>query len=127
METDYEINHAISYAHYVACLPLTSPYLARALPRLKNILSGLLAQGSTPASESSPSSSSDSNGYSSRFGTLSQARLCEGLLKALIWVSWANPGMRAEIGAVIDGLLHEVATMMRQYRSISESESNGLR
>lgn len=47
IQDEYEINHAISYAHYAASLPPTSTVLADTFVTLKKLLHGLLG-GSGP-------------------------------------------------------------------------------
>jgi len=77
-----------------------------------------MAQGTPTISEPSLSSS-DHHGDVS-LGTMAQAQLCEALLKALIWVSLSNPGLRNEVEAVLDEHFRQIASMMRQNRSTSE-------
>jgi phosphatidylinositol 4-kinase len=122
LQTDFEINHAISYAHYVSSLPLTSTYLSKALPRLKTLLNGLLAQGAIPLSDNSPSSS-EANFESPGSGTVPQSQLCEGLLRALFWVGWGVQGLRGEVAELVDDLLCQVEDMMKSRRNLSTSIS----
>ncbi|WVQ84613.1 hypothetical protein IAT38_006768 [Cryptococcus sp. DSM 104549] len=112
--TEFEINHAVSYAHYVSSLPITSPYLAQSLPRLKNLLSGLI-QHSAPAVDpsASPSSSSSRTSVESGVtGSNGQARLFEGLIKALLWAGWGQEGVREEVGETLVQLAHSLGDMI---------------
>ncbi|ODN73286.1 hypothetical protein L202_07835 [Cryptococcus amylolentus CBS 6039] len=103
--TEFEINHAISYTHYVSSLPISSPYLTTSLSKLKSILEGLLIQGSFT---DAPSSSYDTVG-AALAGSHSQAQLCKSLVKALIWVAWARPEIRSEVGGILINLLEQVS------------------
>ena len=122
LQSDFEINHAISYAHYVASLPIQSPYLSQALPKVKTLISRLLAQGSSPSSDA-PQSSSTSR-YSERYGSGSvpQADLCVGLLQALICISWSDDTLAMETAYAINDFLQKVAKMMSETRILSMSK-----
>jgi phosphatidylinositol 4-kinase len=121
VQTEFEINHAISYAQYVASLPLSSGYLAQALPRLKSLLSGLLAQGNiADATRSSPSSSSGAT-VDGVAGTVPHAQLFEALLKAVLWVGWAREELRAEVGELLGHLLDQVEGLMKSSADMGES------
>lgn len=121
MQTEFEINHAISYAQYVASLPLTSGYLGQALPRLKSLLSGLLAQGNiADATRSSPSSSSGATADGVA-GTVPHAQLFEALLKAVLWIGWAREELRAEVGQLLGHLLDQVEGLMKSSADMGES------
>ena len=111
----------MSYAHYVVCLPHTSPHLSQAIPRLKSLLSGLLSLGGTTDADSSPSSSTGQYRDPSGVGTAPQSHLCEMLLKAFLWISWSNPELREEVGTVINDLFHKLAVMMKDSSSLSTS------
>lgn len=103
-QSEFEVNHAISYAHYVTSLPLPSPYLGVALPRLRALLSGLVAQGSR-RSDPSPSTGEVAT-------TMQHALLLQALLKAVLWVGWAVPNLRGEAGTVIAELLEQAETLI---------------
>ncbi|OCF44647.1 phosphatidylinositol 4-kinase [Kwoniella heveanensis CBS 569] len=111
---EFEINHAISYAHYVSSLPLSSTYLPTALPKLKSLLNGLLRHATYVQSGdagSSPSSSYISTGAGG-LGSHAHAQLCKGLLKALLWVGWGSEPSREDVGTALQSLLKRVGEMM---------------
>ena len=118
MKTDFEVNRAISYAHYVSSLPLHAPYLPHALPRLKQLIAGLLEQG-TLESNDEPTTSAGF-GDLSGVGTASQARLCETLLSAVLWVGWGAEGLRDEVVSVLDDLLSKILGMVEGDGHLSE-------
>ncbi|WVR07656.1 hypothetical protein IAU60_004698 [Kwoniella sp. DSM 27419] len=109
---EFEINHAISYAHYVSSLPLTSAHISPALPRLQKLLTGLLNQGSNrERGDASPSSSYGSVGGNAS-GSTAQAQLCKSLVKALLWVAWASDGSRTEVGRALERCLKTIGELM---------------
>ncbi|KAK8853241.1 hypothetical protein IAR55_003943 [Kwoniella newhampshirensis] len=110
--SEFEYNHAISYAHYVAALPLTSDYLGEAFRRLESLLTGLLRHGAAPHSHDATPSSSTGRYEADRAGSNGQAQLCEGLIKALLWVAWGRHELRSEVGAAIVELIEKVGSMM---------------
>ncbi|ORY33464.1 hypothetical protein BCR39DRAFT_520273 [Naematelia encephala] len=116
---DFEINHAISFAHYVSSLPVGSLYLETSLPRIKLLLNGLLHQGRPHRSDSTPSSSGGSRFDRVGAGTAPQAQLCEGLLRSLIWISWTGDQTAAEVGGILVDLLHNVRVMMKEDTSLT--------
>jgi phosphatidylinositol 4-kinase len=61
--------------------------LGQSVHQLRTLINGLFSAFDTDI-ESTPSSSSGSDG--SGVGTVAQAQLCEGLLKAVIWVAWGS-------------------------------------
>lgn len=101
--TLFEVNHAISYAHYVTSLPATSPYLPTALPELRRLLAGLVAQGSPEAGPSSgvPPASSDQH-----------ALLLDAILKAVFWVGWNVDQLAGEAGTIVAQLLEDTCRLM---------------
>lgn len=103
----------------MASLPASSPYLASALPKLQSLLAGLLDQARRTDSDSLPSSSS-SRADSGAAGSITHGQLCEGILRAVIWVAWSREDLRAEAGDILDGLLGDIAQMMNEGRSLSE-------
>ncbi|KAK6909388.1 hypothetical protein I203_103405 [Kwoniella mangroviensis CBS 8507] len=110
--TEFEINHAISYAHYVSSLPLTSPHLGESLSRLNALLFGLLRHANpSPSGDNSPSSSYKSL-EAGGLGSNSQAQLCEGLLKALLWVAWGKAKLREDIGGVLEDFVEKIEGLM---------------
>lgn len=115
----FELNHAISYTHYVTSLPLSAPQLPSTLPRLRSLLSGLLAQGKTANVGSSASSSANVYPGGSSSNTV-HAQLCEGLVKAFIWISWTSPEARDEVASELVGLFAHLVTLLGDKRSISE-------
>ena len=54
-------------------------------------------------------------------GTVAQARLCESILKAFLWVGWAQPELREEVGKTLDRFLADIAQMTKENASVSES------
>lgn len=101
--SDFEVNHAISYAHYVTSLPATSPYLGTALPELRRLLAGLVAQGSPEAGSSSGAPPATSEQH---------ALLLDSLLKAVFWVGWSVESLAGEAGTVVAQLLEETRRLM---------------
>ncbi|BEJ13679.1 hypothetical protein CspHIS471_0308530 [Cutaneotrichosporon sp. HIS471] len=101
--SDFEINHAISYAHYVTSLPPTSAYLPTALPELRRLLAGLVAQGAPEAGSSSGVAPGTSDTY---------ALLLDALLKAIFWVGWSVDGLAGEAGTVVAQLLENTGKLM---------------
>lgn len=117
VQSEFEINHAISYAHYVACLPQESPSLAPCLPRLRQILFGLLGQakprdsaGSSPASSSTESSTAC---------TEIHAQLSEALLRAFLWVAWSDEGSVEEMGKTLSDVLETIDKQLKTSGSSS--------
>lgn len=102
---DFEVNHAISFAHYVASLPLDSPFLSTAAPRLRNLFAGLLNQLSSDQTLQSTSSSPAEGAL----GVPSNhAHLCEGLLKAVIWCGWSDKTQVDQVVETLSYLLDEI-------------------
>ncbi|BEI82759.1 hypothetical protein CcaverHIS002_0306270 [Cutaneotrichosporon cavernicola] len=101
--SNFEINHAISYAHYVTSLPPTSAYLPTALPELRRLLAGLVAQGAPEAGSSSGVAPGTSDAY---------ALLLDALLKAIFWVGWSVDGLAGEAGTVVAQLLENTGKLM---------------
>ncbi|GMK56681.1 hypothetical protein CspeluHIS016_0305210 [Cutaneotrichosporon spelunceum] len=99
----FEINHAISYAHYVASLPAASDYLPKALPELRRLLAGFVAQGAPEAGSSSGEAPGTSNAY---------ATLLDALLKAIFWVGWSVQPLAGEAGSTVAVLLDNTAKLM---------------
>ncbi|KAK4686496.1 phosphatidylinositol 4-kinase A, partial [Tremellales sp. Uapishka_1] len=119
--TEFETNHAISYAHYVSSLPLESTYLPKALPKLRSLLNGLLGQGqmvsaSSHASSPSGASSSALSSEMGGTGTATQGQLCEGLLRAMVWVGWSSESLRGELASELIALLEKVERMIQDGR-----------
>ena len=97
---------------------MESSYLAQSLPRLRSLLTGLLAQGSPHiGAASSPSSSSGRRSDPHVNGTVPHAQLCEGLLKALLWVSWTSSDAADQVVEVLDDLLAKIGQMVKEHRS----------
>lgn len=115
-QTEFELNHAISYAHYVASLPAHSPYFAQTLPRLKQLLRDLLAQADPQPNHSAASPGGSSSSYSGQsagaVGTIAQARLAESICKALLWAGWAGDGLAHEVAEVFEDLMARLEGMM---------------
>ncbi|KAL1412783.1 Phosphatidylinositol 4-kinase stt4 [Vanrija albida] len=105
---EYELNHAISYAHYVTSLDTSSPYLDHALPRIRELLSGVIANA-VPRRDDPSSSTANSDVASS---STQHAVLLEALLKATLWVGWSRTELAAEAGAVIANLLESIQRFM---------------
>lgn len=110
--TEFELNHAISYAHYVASLPADSAYLPHSLPRLNSLLNGLLRQISPGAVADPSPASSTSHHTAGPKGTTAQAQLFEALLKSLLWVAWSSEASRPTVGDVLVKLLRSIERLL---------------
>ncbi|OWZ76646.1 phosphatidylinositol 4-kinase [Cryptococcus neoformans Bt85] len=110
--TELEINHAISYAHYVYSLPITSANLASSVGKLKKLLWGLIRQGTIvvdPAA--SPASSSSARADVGLAGSVGQAQLCQDLIKAMIWAGWSSEDARSDVGETLVRLGQQIADL----------------
>nr|XP_018260847.1 phosphatidylinositol 4-kinase [Kwoniella dejecticola CBS 10117]OBR83005.1 phosphatidylinositol 4-kinase [Kwoniella dejecticola CBS 10117] len=115
--TEFEINHAISYAHYVSSLPISSSYLPETLTKLNALLFGLIRHGS-PAVESDGSPSSSYRSLEAGgLGSTSQAQLCEGLLRALLWVAWAKEDLRDDVAKIFEDFVQKIQELMDSHNS----------
>lgn len=123
-QTEFELNHAISFAHYAASLPADSPHIPHTLPRLKQILRDLLDQAAKPAvrGAGSASGSQDNAGTGRALGSTAHAKLVEALLKASLWAGWANEELAGQVAEVLEDLLHRVAAMMKVESSSGSSD-----
>ncbi|WRT70200.1 uncharacterized protein IL334_007194 [Kwoniella shivajii] len=117
--SEFEINHAISYAHYVSSLPLTSSHLAESLSRLNALLFSLLRHANPPQSGDASPSSSYRSLEAGGLGSHGQAQLCEGLLKALLWVAWGRPDLREDIGNLFEDFVDRIDKLMSSSPSMT--------
>ncbi|KJE03847.1 phosphatidylinositol 4-kinase [Cryptococcus gattii NT-10] len=110
--TELEINHAISYAHYVYSLPITSLNLAASVEKLKKLLWGLIRQG-TVVLDPTASSASSSSGRADIgiAGSVGQAQLCQDLIKAMIWAGWSSEEARSDVGETLVRLGQKIADL----------------
>ncbi|WVO18533.1 hypothetical protein L204_106252 [Cryptococcus depauperatus] len=110
--SEFQVNHAISYAHYVSCLPPTSNYLATCVPRLKNLLFELLQHGTIMADpDVVPTSSSSCQSDIAVAGSVERADLFERLIEALIWVAWCRKELWDEIGEILVRILQQITEL----------------
>ena len=98
----------------------SSPYLEHALPKVRSLLQGVLSLGKQDTNPANGQSSSISN-IEEAMGTNAQAQLCEGLLRAALWIAWNKSDLRRPVAEILLDFLKQTAGFLKQDASMSES------
>lgn len=86
--------------------------MAQSVPQLRTLIQGLFSAFDIDVG-STPSSSSGTDGFG--VGTVAQAQLCEGLLKAVVWVAWGSKddSVKEDVESIIADIFERINALFR--------------